>query len=160
MALQIFIVVRAGPGDEHDLPRPQVLQHGLHCGGYAARTQDQGLFAPELRPGGAEHIGKSVVVGIVAQKSSVLLPDDGVHAADAPGLVGEGLTEGDHRLFIGDGHVQPLKSPVGEEVSQLLRLLFHQPVVISGQLLVNGGRKAVAQLLPQQAIFQLAHISR
>ena len=160
MALQIFIVVRAGPGDEYDLPRPHVLQHGLHCEGHAAGAQDQGLFAPELRPGGAEHIGKAVVVGIVAQKGAVLLPDDGVHAADAPGLVGQSPAEGDHRLFIGDGHVQPLKRTVGKEVCQLLRLFLHQLVVIPGQLPVDGWGKAVAQLLPQQAIFQLAHISR
>ena len=115
------------------------------------------LLSRRLRPRRAQQVGKAVIVGVVAPEGAVGPPDDGVDAADARSRRGKLPAEGHHRLFIGDGDVQsPELSPL-QEGAHLLRGQLHQPVVIAAQLFVDGGGKAVPQVLPQQAVLQRGH---
>ena len=120
--------------------------------GGSAGTQHQSLLPRHLRSGRAEQVGKAVVVGVVAQEGPVRTAEDGIHAADPPGLGGQLITVGDHRFFIGNGHIQPAKLPRPEEGPQFLRRQLDQTVFVAGQLAVDGGGKAVAQLFPDEAV--------
>ena len=123
--------------------------------GGSAGPQHQNFFSAHLGPGGLEQVAEPVVVRVISVESPVRAAEKGVDAANSPGSGGEGITAGHHRLFIGDGHIQPAEPPRPEEWLHLLWGELHQPVVIAGQLPVDGGRKAVAQPLAQQAELQI-----
>lgn len=155
VAVQIFIVVWAIAGDAHCLPGAQIGQHRVDGKGGSAGTQHQRLLSPHLGPGGLEQVAESVVVRVIPIKSPVRAAEQGVDAADSFGRRGKGVAAGHHRLFIGDGHVQSTETPRPEEGLHLLWWEFHQLVVIACQLPVDGGGKAVAQPLAQQAELQI-----
>ena len=104
----------------------------------------------------AQLAGIAHAVRHVAAELAVLIYN-GVHAADAPGLGGELPAVGDDRLLIGDGHVQSLELPPLQKGTKLLGGQLHQPVIVVPQPAVDGRGKAVAQLLPDEAVFHLLH---
>ena len=122
---QIAVVVRAGAADHHG-QSAHGRQRVAHGGAGASASQDQHLFSGEIKAGPLYHAGKTETVGAVSEKSAVRTPDKRVDASCGGGHVTEFVTERDHGLLIGDGHVQTRPGPLPQEIFQLLRLFFVQ----------------------------------
>ena len=137
MTVEIFVVVVAGAGDRHDLPRAEVTQNLAHGRRDAAVAEDEHLFPPNVDPAFGEHNGKPVKIGVVAEVRSVVAPDDGVDAAAPTSRVRQLRHVRNDRLFIGDGHVEAVVFAASEEVGKLLRLALDQLVVAAAQHIVN-----------------------
>ena len=106
VAAQVVVIVRAAAGDDHYLPG--LL---LNCGGTGRQrrspaAQDDHLFVRQRDARPAEHIQKTVNVGVIAVQLS-LPANQGVHAADCLRRRVDNVAEGHYLPLIGDGDVQP-----------------------------------------------------
>ena len=128
VAVQVLIVVRAAAGDHSDAGCAQLPQYGAHRHRSAAAAQYQGLFAPDGDTALQRHAAEAEIIGIVAVKRAVRPADQRVYAAQQPGLRRKRIASGGRKLFIGDGHIQPVPWAVLQKIVQLLPGAFKQPV--------------------------------
>ena len=119
----------------------------------AAGAEDEDGPAREIDAVGVTQMGKTEIVGVVAVEQAVLV-DDGVHRADglSPGVdVGAVLH---HQPLIGDGDIDGLELPLGEEgPGLLLGGQGAEVVAVAAEHLVDELRVGVAQLRADESIF-------
>ena len=122
--VKVFVVIPAAAGDDRDFGRAQLFQHGAGSGGGAAAAQHQRFFAANGHAGVRHQTFQTERIGVVAVQGAVTAPYQRVDAADGFGGIGQLCTVGDDRLFIGNGHIQPVKAAALQKIAQLLRLFF------------------------------------
>ena len=118
----------------------------------AAAAQDHDLLSGQVHPGPPGHADHAVDVRVVAGEPAVPVHHR-VHRADGGGPGVHLVAEGDHRLLIGDGDVQPPEVPAAKQLRHLLRRRGQQPVVVPRQRPVDLRGKAVPQLFAQKPVF-------
>ena len=145
--------VAAGAADGDDARRAAVAGHGGHRVAGAAAAQDQHRLAPEPHAVPPGQVLEPVVVGVEAQQLAAPV-DQRVHRADGrrPGL--DLVAVWDDQLFVGDGHVDPLKVPrLQKSAGVRLGGQLVQLVGIAADLLVDLAGVAVPQFFADQAVF-------
>ena len=148
---QVLVIIRAGAGDDHDLPGPQLVQHILHGEAGAPGAKNQALPSPDPDAALPDQTLEARCIGVVPEETAVRVAHDGVHAADGSGGLGQVVAQGQHGGLVGDGDVQALKIPVADEVPQPVRGHFKQFVFVISTKGVQLRGIAVAQLLSQQS---------
>ena len=153
MAIQIIVIVRPTAGDDRN-GGAQLLQRDLHRDRGAAAAQYQRLCPGGVDAAAADHVQKAKEVGVVTVQRSVRPADKGVDALQPRRRLGQGITVGHHRLFIGDGDVETVPRPGFQKGVQLRLGDLKEPVVIVCQRVMNHGGVAVTQRFPQQSAVQ------
>ena len=148
---QVLVVVRAGPGDHHDLPRPQLVQHILHRETGPAGAKHQALAPPDADAALPDQALEARRVRVVAEEAAVRVAHHGVHAANGGSGLGQVVAQGQHGGLIGNGDVQALKITVPDEVPQLVRGHFKQFVFVIAKKGMQLRGIAVAELFSQQS---------
>ena len=153
VAVQVIVVVGAAAGDDGDAG-PQLFQGGLYRDGSAAAAQHQGLFPGGVNAAAADHVEKAVKVCVVAVEGAVRAADDGVDALQLGCRFRQLRAVRHHRLFIWDGDVETVPGPGLQKEVQFLSGDLKEPVVVTGQFVMDHGGVAVAQRFSQQTAVQ------
>ena len=141
------------PADGQHLRRALVPGDGTGGVVGAAGAEDEDGPAREIDAVGVTQMGKTEIVGVVAVEQAVLV-DDGVHRADG---LGPGVDVGavlHHQPLIGDGDIDGLELPLGEEgPGLLLGGQGAEVVAVAAEHLVDELRVGVAQLRADESVF-------
>ena len=92
----------------------------------------------------------------MADEFSVRGSHYGIHSAEAGGGGGELIQERDHRLFIGDGHVDSVPVSVFQKAFHIFRFFLEQFIGIIRQNAMDLRGITVTQLSAQKAAYLLA----
>ena len=155
VALKVFVVGFARARDGHRLAARR-LHHVARRFGRAAAAQNERLGSGEGHARAPGDHAKAVGVGVVAKEGAVRPAHDGVDAADGLRRGAELAQIRDHRLLVGNRHVQPVKFALFKERPQLLRRQLDQVVAVVREQPVQRFGMAVPQLFADQSA---AHLS-
>ena len=152
VALQIFIIILPGTGNDNSFSAQFVQNRGDGIGS-AAAAQHQNLLSGGVQAASFQKRSEAKIVRVVAEKSAVISSDDGVHRPQLFRCRGQFVQIGNNRFLVGNGDVQPGKIPIFQEIPNFLRLFFKESVGIVTETGVNLGGVAVPQLPSQQSAF-------
>ena len=152
VAAQVLVVVLSGAGDNHRVCT-QLFQNADHRPGSTPGAQHQHLFPFQRKAGALYHGRKAVVIGIVPPQAAVGPAENGVDGTDPAGGIRQVIQIGNHRLLVGNGHIDPGKIPVFQKIGNFFRFLFKERIGVISQHGMDLGGVAVPQSPAQQTAF-------
>ena len=156
--LRVIVCVQRGevdlafPGDGDNLSGMQIPEHCANGGGNAAVTEQQAGFAGYIHTAVANGVQKAVVIRIVAIQTSIRAADNGIDAADVPGLGRKLGAVGNDGFFIRNGDVDGVKRTGTEKLLQLFRAALEQIVIVAANHFMNLGGETVTQMFSQKSV--------
>ena len=152
----ILVIVLSCTGNRNNF-RAVPAQDGTNGNRRSARPEDKGLFPGKLSPGKhriQQHF-ETESVCVVSVNAAVFPAQQGVDAPDDLRSLRQFVAAGNNRLFIGDGHIQPVPVPPADKLLNFVGRLFEKSIFIVCQQPMDLRAVAVAELFTEQSALHL-----